>query len=397
MTGEGVQQMSERPVWQKACGLAVAMDFGGGLLSVAVPMTAVRLGANSSWVGLIGASALVGYTLFCFLAQPLTDRWGRKVSMLVGSLLVTFLCLALAAAATFSSLWLLGAANLLIGVFYAFFWPATQAMMGVGVAPERLLTVLQFYNLAWSGGRMVGTGLSGFLFEWHPLAPFFLATAASGSVAVVTRFLSLPNIRVSANASNDPSPNLPPIVTAAQLGNFVRSFAVIEAVVLLPKLGKDWGWTEGQISSVLFLIFAGHIVAFLLAPRLIRKVTWKWVIGTKGVISALALLVGFVTNRWLSASVLLTMGFVAGLMTVLSIYLSVTTQGQSVKGSSRHEAGVGAGGAVGPILGGFVLNYGFVPLAFAFPALLSVLTFLLWDWRHLRTTPLPAHHTRKVR
>jgi len=39
--------MSEKGTWKKACGLAVAMDFGGGLLSVAVPMTAVRLQADA--------------------------------------------------------------------------------------------------------------------------------------------------------------------------------------------------------------------------------------------------------------------------------------------------------------------------------------------------------------
>jgi len=370
--------------WQKACGLAVVMDFGGGLLSVAVPMTAVRLGAEAEWVGVVGAAALAGYTLFCFLSQPLTDRWGRRTSMLVGSVSVTVLAGALTVAAALRSLWLLCVANLLIGVCYAFFWPATQAMAGVGVEPKQLLSALRFYNLAWSGGRMVGTGLGGVLFEWHPLAPFALATFASASVALATMLLSLPNIRVSPTPSDDPEPLLPPIVTAAQLGNFVRSFTVTEAVVLLPKLGKDWGFTEGQISGVLFLIFAGHIIAFLTAPRLVGQVNWHWVVGTKIAISALAFLVGIVTHRWLSSAVLLTMGYVAGLMTVLSIYLSIATQGRSVKGSARHEAGVGAGGAVGPVLGGFALRLYAAPLAFALPAVLALVTFTFWDWRHLR-------------
>ncbi len=378
--------MGERKVWQKACGLAFVMDFGGGVLSVAVPMTAVRLGADAQWVGTIGAAALVGYTLACFLTQPLTDQWGRRVSMMVGSVLVTLLAIALTAAAAFSSLPLLGIANLLIGVCYAFFWPATQAVAGEGIAPQHLLRTLQFYNLAWSGGRMIGTGLGGVLMEWHPLAPFWVAVAASGSVMLATMLLPLPNTRVSpVAASNAPVPSPPPIVTAAQLGNFVRSFAVIETVVLLPKLGKDWGWTEGQISGVLFLIFAGHIVAFIAAPKLIRQVTWMWVLSTKGLISVLAFLVGLVAIRWLSAAILLVMGFVAGLMTVLSVYLSIATQGQSVRGSARHEAGVGAGGAIGPIVGGWMLKLGPAALAFLAPGVLAALTFALWDWKHWRS------------
>ncbi|MCS3919309.1 MFS transporter [Fervidibacter sacchari] len=120
--------MSEKGTWKKACGLAVAMDFGGGLLSVAVPMTAVRLQADAQWVGIIGSAALAGYTVFCFLAQPLTDRWGRRTSMIVGSSLVTLFCGLMTLAVALKSLWLLGVANFLAGVFYAFFWPATQAI-----------------------------------------------------------------------------------------------------------------------------------------------------------------------------------------------------------------------------------------------------------------------------
>ena len=375
--------MSEKGTWKKACGLAVAMDFGGGLLSVAVPMTAVRLQADAQWVGIIGSAALAGYTVFCFLAQPLTDRWGRRTSMIVGSSLVTLFCGLMTLAVALESLWLLGVANFLAGVFYAFFWPATQAMSGVGVPYDKLLFALQAYNLSWSSGRMIGTGLSGVLFEHNPLAPFLLGTFVSGLVALAASFLSLPNVKVEAG-NDDPTTQIPPIVTAAQLGNFVRSFAVIEIVVLLPKLGKEWGWTEGQISGLLFLLFAGQIFAFIVAPFVIRKVNWGWVLGTKGVLSGLTLLVGIVTTKWLMALILSAIGVVAGLMAVLSLYLSITTQGQSVKGSSRHEAGVGAGGVFGPVLGGMVLQHSVPLLAFALPIGLTILTVALWDWKAMK-------------
>jgi MFS family permease len=375
--------MSEKGTWKKACGLAVAMDFGGGLLSVAVPMTAVRLQADAQWVGIIGSAALAGYTIFCFLSQPLTDRWGRRTSMIVGSAFVTLFCGLMTLAVALKSLWLLGVANFLAGVFYAFFWPATQAMSGVGVPSDKLLFALQAYNLSWSGGRMIGTGLSGVLFEHNPLAPFLLGTFVSGLVALAASLLSLPNVKVE--AGNDaPATQIPPIVTAAQLGNFVRSFAVIEIVVLLPKLGKGWGWTEGQISGLLFLLFAGQIFAFIAAPFVIREVNWGWVLGTKGFLSGLTLLVGIVTTKWLMAFVLSAIGIVAGLMAMLSLYLSITTQGQSVKGSSRHEAGVGAGGVFGPVLGGMVLQHSAPLLTFALPIGLTILTVALWDWKAMK-------------
>jgi len=376
--------MEGSSVWKKACWLAVAMDFGGGLLSVAVPMTAVRFQADAQWVGVIGSAALAGYTVFCFLAQPLTDRWGRRTSMVFGSSLVTLFCGLMTLAVALKSLPLLGIANFLAGVFYAFFWPPTQAMAGVGVSPDRLFYTLLAYNLSWSSGRMVGTGLGGVLFELNPIAPFVIGTLVSGGVAFAALVLPIPNIKVSAASEGDPPNQIPPIVTAAQWGNFVRSFAVIEIVVLLPKLGKQWGWTESQISGLLFLLFAGQIFAFLTSPFVIRKVTWAWVIGTKAVLGGLAVLVGVVSGKWLMASLLSAIGVVAGLMTMLSLYLSVTTQGESVKGSSRHEAGVGAGGVFGPVLGGIALRYGSPLTAFLLPSGLVLLTFALWDWRAMK-------------
>ncbi|MCX7642586.1 MAG: MFS transporter [Armatimonadetes bacterium] len=373
--------MDDSSVWKKACGLAVAMDFGGGLLSVAIPMTAVQLQADAQWVGVIGSAALAGYTVFCFLAQPLTDRWGRRTSIVFGSSLVTLFCGLMTLAVWLQSLPLLGAANFLTGIFYAFFWPATQAMSGVGVSPNRLFFALQVYNLSWSSGRMVGTGLGGVLFELHPIVPFVIGTLVSGAVALSSFVAPLPNVKVSDESRDDRNLQIPPIVTAAQWGNFVRSFAVIEIVVLLPKLGKQWGWTESQISGLLFLLFAGQIIAFLTAPFVIRKVTWAWVIGTKLILSGLTIWVGVVSSKWLMALVLGAIGIVAGLITMLSLYLSVTTQGESVKGSSRHEAGVGAGGIFGPVLGGIALRYSSPLAAFLLPSSLALLTLAFWDLR----------------
>lgn len=381
-------------VWRKACVLAFIMDFGGGLLSLAVPMLAVQMGARAETVGAVGSTALAGYTLFCFLSQPLTDRWGRKFSMMLGSVAVTLFCMALIGTALTRSLWLLGIANLMVGVSYAFFWPPTQAMAGFGVSPTRLLSVLRFYNLSWSGGRMLGTGLAGMLFEKHPFLPFSLAAAVSGMVAIGVWFLRFPDgaerFDPEETGSNNDSEHR--LAIAAQLGNFVRSFAVIEAVVLFPKLGKQWGWTEGDVSTLLFLVFVGHLVAFTTAPFVIRTVNWQWVMGVKVGVSGLAVLLGLLSDRFPLAVVLFALGIAAGLTTVVSLYLSITTQGQSVKGSARHEAGVGAGGVFGPILGGIALGHGSPLIAFTLPLMLAMALLLFWDLPTLmRQAKTPTH------
>lgn len=374
-------------LWRKACALAFVMDFGGGLLSVAVPMLAVSLDAKAEIVGIVGSVSLIGYTLFCFLAQPLTDRWGRRTSMLLGSSGVAGLCIAFVVVALIQSIWLLSIVAFFIGVTYAFFWPPAQATAGADVPSSQLLSVLRAYNLSWSGGRMLGTGLSGILFEQHPVLPFVLAAILSMAVAISVALLKLPNIVAPPNHDDDVDDSdgsSNPLVVSAQLGNFVRSFAVIEAIVLFPKLGKDWNWTEGQVSGLLFCIFVGHLIAFVTAPFIIRNVGWQWVVGVKVGVGSLAALLGFLPSQVVLAIALLALGIAGGLATVVSLYLSITTQGRSVKGSARHEAGVGGGGVAGPILGGFVMGHWSHQAAFMLPAAV-VLTLLFWDAMTLRS------------
>ncbi len=373
--------MDSGSVWKKACALAFVMDFGGGLIGLAVPMLAVHLKAPPSLLGVIGAAVPLGYMLFCFLAQPLTDRWGRQKSMVIGSAAVTVLNAVLTFVAMKGIVWALGVLGFFVGASLAFFWPPTQATAGTGVPAHRLLTALLAYNLSWNSGRMLGTGLAGQLFEWHPSLPFLIATCASLCVTLLALRLRLPfpvlKASDSIGSANDPLALR--LALSAQLGNFVRSFAFFETIVLFPALGKQWGWTEAEVSKLLSWMFVGQIAAFFAALLLLRSAGWRWVIGVKLSVGLITASVGVLTHRWALTVALLSLGVAMGLTTVVSLYLSITTQGQSVKGSARHEAGVGGGGVFGPMLGGFALEHASSQVAFLLPALLTAALLLCWD------------------
>ncbi|GBC98101.1 hypothetical protein HRbin17_00597 [bacterium HR17] len=375
--------MGRWAVWQIACGLAVLMDFAGGLVGLAIPLLAVHWRVPPSLLGAIGAAGPLGYTVCCILFQPLTDRWGRQRSMLWGSLGVTLLSGALATVALAGWVSALVGLNFLNGVALALFWPATQASAGIGVPRHRLLHALLAYNLSWSGGRMLGTALAGWLFEQHPALPFLVAGASSALVAFAT-------VRAPMDIGPPPSFDAPHenaepwsptqrLVTSAQLANLVRSFAFFEAVVLFPDLGKRWGWTPEAVSHILSWLFGGQLSAFVVAPWLLRQVGWRWVVGVKAAVALSAFLLGWLRSWDALALALFVLGFAAGLTTVVSLYLSILTQGRSVKGSARHEAGVGAGAVLGPLLGGLMLQWGTPSGAFALPALLAILVVVAWD------------------
>lgn len=368
------------------------MDFAGALVGVATAMLAVQWKASPTTLGIIGAAGPLGYTIGCFLFQPLTDAWGRKRSMLIGSVGVLLLCGLLAGISETRWVTALGMLNCLNGLCLALFWPPTQASVGVGIPPSRLLYALLAYNLSWSGGRTVGTAIVGALFERHPALPFLLATM--NGLVVVLMVLGLPS-----EVDMPPTPKeiaddpLPPgeqardgkLVVGAQLGNLVRSFAFFETIVLFTELGKRWGWTQREVSQVLAFLNGGQWLAFVVAPKLLRRVGWRWVVGAQGSVALSALLLGFLRDRMALGIVLFALGFAAGLVTIISLYLSILSQGQSVKGSARHEAGVGAGAVLGPLLGGWVLQqFSSAVAAFLLPTALAAVTITAAVWQRTR-------------
>lgn len=377
--------MKRLSTWQWACVLAAFMDFTGGLVGMATAILAVHWRVSPLTLGVIGAAGPLGYTVGCLLFQPLTDAWGRKRSMLIGSVGVLLLCGALTAISVTGWVVALGALNLLNGLCLAFFWPPTQASAGVGVPPSQLLYALLAYNLSWSGGRTFGTALAGSLFERHFSCPFLLA--AVSSLIVVLMLKGMPSegeiATLPKEVTEDPSPS-DGLVLAAQLGNLVRSFAFFEAIVLFTELGKRWGWTPDEVSQVLALLNGGQWLAFLAAPKLLRRVGWRWVVGTQGSVAFFALLLGFLRDRLIVGVFLFALGFAAGLVTVISLYLSILSQGRSVKGSARHEAGVGAGAVLGPLLGGWALQQFSVMAAFLLPTALAAVTITVALWQRTR-------------
>jgi MFS family permease len=388
---KGERGMKRLSVWQWACVLAVFMDFGGGLVGLATPLLAVQWKANPTLLGVIGAAGPLGYTVGCLLFQPVTDAWGRKRSMLVGSVGVLLLCGALAAVSVTGWVTALGVLNLLNGLCLAFFWPPTQASAGVGVDPSQLLHTLLAYNLSWSSGRAIGTAIAGTLFERHPALPFLLAAISSLVVVAMSFWLPAEGDAKSLPKEIPDDPSLPDeLVLGAQLGNLVRSFAFFEAIVLFAELGKRWGWAPEEVSRVLTFLNAGQWLAFLVAPKLLRRVGWRWVVGAQGSVAFCAFLLGLLRDRTALSIVLFGLGFAAGITTVVSLYLSILSQGRSVKGSARHEAGVGAGAVFGPLLGGWVLQH-FTPFtAFLLPSLLAGVTIssALWQRAQLTRSPM---------
>ncbi|HID07070.1 MAG TPA: MFS transporter, partial [Armatimonadetes bacterium] len=378
------------------CALALIMDFAGGVLSVAIPLLAVELGANDAMVGLIGAMAPLGYMAFTLLNPRVSKHIGKERSALVGTLCYTVVVLLLPFAQRPLHLVIPSA---LTGIALGFYWPPVQALMGASVEQRRLLTFITIYNVSWSFGRTMGTRMAGTLFTLHQSLPFITSSVVGACLAVVLGGTLLRKANRSESVFATDVNELtsvtftPYTVVSAQLGNLLRTLTVGVVIALFPKWAADMNMNPERVSQLLFLVLAGHVVSFMIAPLLYQWIRPTMLLGIKTAIIIAGAGIAFSQTALHFAFWFLILGFSAGLACTTSTYFSILSQGQTTRGSARHEATVGAGFVFGPLLGGLVAQLVGSPRApYMMTGAFGAILVLLDSFKFLQVGAHHRHH-----
>ncbi|MCS7254110.1 MAG: MFS transporter, partial [Armatimonadota bacterium] len=291
-----------------------------------------------------------------------SGRVGRENSALIGAVIYLASASLIPIAYHTHSIALLLILSAIAGIAIGFYWPAVQALMGTAAPREKLLTFITIYNLAWSAGRMLGMRLSGNLFMHSPNMPFIVGGAISLLVVLATLAArafeaqrdseAVDFSRVLARYSSAEFNSL--VVASAQLGNLLRTLSVGTAVALFPKWASSLRFSPAQVSELVFLLLVGHFLSFIVAPALYAWISPKMLVIIKIAISCGSILISLSNAAWQFFLSFLLVGVCAGLACTTSTYYSILSQGRTTSGSARHEASVGAGSVLGPILGGFI-------------------------------------------
>jgi MFS family permease len=350
---------------------AFCMDGGFFLISTAVPFKVLQLGGGPVALGLAPAVASLAYVAFTLLTGRWSDRGGRTWFCWAGNVsLVAFAVLAY----QIHSLGLLIAALVLMSLGKALFWPVLQATLGDLSAPGRLERNTAAFNVSWSSGKALGFLAGGLL-----LARFgFQVTFLCGSALVVGSFLALPRpgpmqraveaVRglVAPSAGATTASGLAGV--SASLRTAFRRMAWLANLASYGTAGvlgyhlPDWfsrqGWHAGRFGLFLAVIFLVQTVVLgllgwrvrfafsagrLLAPQLLALAA----------AALLPLLGGFLPVLLLAP----LFGLAFGITYAGSIYYSLHAAEQRGRNAGIHEALVGAGGFLPPLLGGLAARW----------------------------------------
>lgn len=370
--------------------LTVFIDLiGFGIIIPILPFAAPQFGASNLDIALI----IVVYSVCGALVSPLwgrlSDRWGRKKTLLA-CLAGSALCSLMLAFVT--TLFALYAVRVVAGFFSGNFGVAT-AMAADLSTPQNRARAMGTVGAAFGLGMVVGPSLGGLLAgpEASLLLPGLVAAGLSVA-AIVFGVLLLPETVVTAVATapvarQGPSESTRQLLTRTGNGGLMTQFVVLTAAIstvsyLFPlATGHYLGWGPKEVGIVfgiqglcMAILQAGLVgrLAQRFGELALLKVALSLMIGGFS-IAALAH-----TQPWLLAGFFISITGAACCPPVLNSLLSQRTP-PPLRGQMMGTSGAASswGRVFGPLLAGLALSQFGYAAAWALGAIAGIAT-LLW-------------------
>ncbi len=339
------------------------MDYAIGVAGLGFILLAVHLGASPLELGLIGTVGAFSYTVGCLVSGRLSDRYGRRRSVILACLATGCAwCGFLLVRRPLDILCILPFS----GGGMSFFWPPLQAWLAelsAAGGKRELNRNIGRFNTFWCAGLMLGPVVAGSLWAYGHALPFVIAILTVLSIVAIA-VVTPPGVMgvVAADAPEEPSQPVHPhaglFLRLAWLGNFASSVAMGAVKSLFPKLGNVLGYSEELIGCLVASIHLGQLALFFVGGR-----TTRWHYRVAPLVAAQVLAAtGMVVAALTSSPVGFAVGFAAagvcaGVTYVGSLFYSLHGNTDDRGGKAGlHEAVLGAGVLLGPLLGGSLAN-----------------------------------------
>jgi predicted MFS family arabinose efflux permease len=144
----------------------------------------------------------------------------------------------------------------------------------------------------------------------------------------------------------------------AWIANVATYFTIGVMRSLFPKLGEQLGMGTPSIGALLSLITFSQVVAFAI---LAKTSSWHYrlvpIFTSQAVLLLSSLMVYSLSGVGELAPIMVLIGGCTGITYYSSIYYSLNTSGSRGARSGIHEALIGVGIVLGPLMGGIVAQY----------------------------------------
>ena len=271
----------------------------------------------------------------------------------------------------------------LSGASLSLFWPSVQAWLAELTTGGRreLARNLGLFNVLWCSGLMLGPVATGYLWGVSHSLTFHIPAA----LLVVIVLLTLTTPRGLSGHGTAPvndmavHENVDLFLKLAWVGNFASWFAAATVWAMFPKLGDSLGFPAHHVGWLLFSLRAGQVLMFIYTRYEHRWQYRLWPMAAAQGVAALAMaLAAAATGKPAFAAAFAVVGLCGGITYVGSLFYALHgRQHGRGKTSGFHEAVLGAGAWLGPLLGGLAAQFISLHSPFAVAAFVFALACLI--------------------
>ena len=323
------------------------------------------LGLSSTFLGVLMA---VTTAFFAVLAIPfgrLSDRIDRRYLLYAACLVLGVVSIGLPRCQNSMHLMLIFPG---IGISMALFWPAYEAWLAEREGEGQLIHRVMLFNLFWSIGVTLGPAFSSYLYgDANPFRPFYLAgvlclLTLGTIIANSLRTSDVPQTDSSSEITTEPPETLYPPqpvrtmhLNLARCANFTSWFLLGVLRRLAPKLTKEMGMLPSTFGNLMLTLGGMQTLAFLVLGTG-YSTRWHYRFGPVLIVQLLAV-ISFLgiwkiqhTLLWVFAFGVI--GVSAAFTYFNSLYYGLDRHVDKGNKSGWHEAILGLGILLGPLLGG---------------------------------------------
>ena len=362
----------------------VAM-LGMGIVAPLLPLYAEDLGASGIWIGIIFSGFALSATIVTPIAGRLSDRWGRKLFLLIGLLSSSIVSLGYIWADNALHLTLV---RLIHGAVSSIIMPVAHAYIG-DISPEKEEGEWMGYlNAAFFTGLGIGPFIGGILSDHFSMSAAFLTMGSLNLLAFLIVASLLPEIKPKKTSSH-PYASFKAVSTSGMVkGIFsfrlVLSIGMAAFVAFLPIFAAaSIGLSQTLIGvlvavNILVMSLAG-IYGGIIADRLNRRAL---VIAGSLINIAYLALIPQASNFWQLLAIC-ALGGLGGAIAMPAASALTVEEGRKFGMGSIMAIFVMAfsiGFFTGPLLGGVIADYISINSVFYFGSIVGLIGTGLFIW-----------------
>ncbi len=330
-------------------------DIGAGIVVLALPYAAKRLGAEVGVVGLVGGAYMGCYALGCLAGGAFIDRLRPRGVVLVGQWAQAAVALAIGLTDRQDVLIVLTG---LYGALMVTIWPPVLSWLSHGYEGAPLNRRLAWFNVSWCSGLVIGPLIGGYLYEWNPFSPFVAAAVVLAVSGLLALLVTEPQPRP--HRAHEQRPPLPagfvPRPDAA-LFRFMARVSIVVCVAMagmqrfqVPSLATSLGISVRTFGAIMLLMSLGNMACFVVLGRTHRwhyRASILW--GAQVVLAVATASLVFARGPWLLAAVAVATGVSGGIAYSSSLYYGVSGGRRRGALAAIHEMLLSGGFVIGAI------------------------------------------------